>query len=293
MMDKLKHYMKELEDGWIHNSMRADWRWCPRYFKLRYIDGMSGGESDIMLMGTDFHNFSHKFYQNIRIHKLEEFNRLIDLIAHFKEVVPENDLPIMKIYKERFATFEARRYWYFCRMLGNADEEFIPRYTELDLRYKAAGERYGRAGTIDAIFCSKRRLVVVIRVREYKASRKSDATFVSKVRGQLAFYKSLITETKLLGDAVDIEFRFELYNPILDNGVFPLEYGSFERTRNGIYTPYWFYETPLTATERALDTSMKTFIEAMESEYYPKKKSKDIVYTCRYCNFYGHCWGSY
>lgn len=293
-MDKLKHYMKELENGWIHNSMRADWRWCPRHFKLRYIDGKTTGESDIMLMGTDFHEFTHKLWKKVPIYKLEEFNRLIDLIEWFKELLPKNDLPILRIYKERFVIFEARRYWYFCRILGNADEEFIPRYTELDLRHKGAGEQYGRAGTIDAVFCVKRSNVLIVRLREYKASRKttSDSRFIGNVRGQLAFYKSIITSVQLFGEA-DIEFRFELYNPIMDNGVFPLEHGSFERTRNGIYTPYYLYEHPLAASVNALETSWKQFIEALDSEYFPKQKKRDIIYTCRYCEFYGHCWGNY
>lgn len=291
-MDKLKYYMKELDDGWIHNSMKADWKWCPRHFKLRYIDGMGGDPSDIMLMGTDFHDFAYKFHKNVELYKLEEFTRLLDLINWLKGFVSEDDLPILKIYKERFLTFEARRYWYFCRMLGNADEEFLPRYTEIDLRHRFPNEQYGRAGTVDSIFCVKRKNVFIIRIREYKVSRRLDARAISKIRAQLAFYKNLINRVKLFGSN-DVEFRFELYNPLLDNGVFPLEHGTFERTRNGIYAPYYFYEYPLGQTESAEEKSTNLFIEALESEYFPRQLKKNINYTCRYCEFYGHCWGRY
>jgi len=105
------------------------------------------------------------------------------------------------------------------------------------------------------------------------------------------FYKDLVDRVKLHGE--EMSFRFELYNPLMDDSVFPLEAGTFERSRSGIRTPYWFLEYPLGATQTALDKSMSSFLEALEADYFPRQPKKNIDYKCRYCCFYPLCWGRY
>ena len=293
-MDKLKHYQQELKNGWIHNSMRNDWKWCPRYFKLRYIDGTKTEPNEVMLLGTYFHDFASFYHELFDIYNLEEFTRLSELIAWQLSFIPENVMPILKIYIERFIVFECRRYWYYCRTLARADEEFIPKYTELTIRHRYGDEQYGRAGTIDAVFQIYDRGNITLRLREYKVSRQTtrNSKFIGTVRGQLVFYKDLLTRLEFAGE--DMSFKFELYNPLMDTGVFPLETGTFDRTRSGVYAPYWFYEHPLQASQTALNKSVGYFIEALESEYFPKVPKKSINYKCvQYCGFYGICWGKY
>jgi hypothetical protein len=292
-MDKLKFYQDELRNGWIHNSMRAEWVWCPRSFKLRYIDGEVKPPSEVMEMGTGFHEFARIYHKTFKIYDMEEFNLLNELMEWQLSFIPENTMPVMKIYLERFITFECKRYWYYARALTTADEEYLPRYTELHLRHRYGSEAYGRAGTIDAVFKITRGGNPIVRLREYKVSRKTtgNSDFIGKVRGQLTFYKDLIDRVELYGN--DMSFRFELYNPIMDNGIFPLETGTFERTRNGIHTPYWFLERPISASKTALDRSMLGFVEALESDYYPRQPKKNIDYKCVYCAFYSICWGRY
>ncbi|KKM94424.1 hypothetical protein LCGC14_1198450 [marine sediment metagenome] len=290
-MSKLKEYMRDLKDGWIHNSHLANWRWCPRYFKLRYIEGEVTPETRVMMVGTVFHDFCKRFHDTFEIYQFEEFSRLSDLIAWVISVIhhQESDLPnVLKMYIERFIVFECRRYWYYCRTFANADEEYIPHKTELTMRHRSGDEQYGRMGTVDVIFRTKVDGVTHIRLREYKVSRKPD---ISKIRSQLCFYKSIIEKLELFGK--NVTYRYELYDPILDNNVFPLEVGSFERTRTGIHTPYWFYERPLKTTETWLEKYWKNFIEALESGFYPKQKREQIDYTCVYCNFYSLCWGRF
>ena len=290
-MDKHVYYQHELADGWLHNSMRNDWRWCPRYFKLRYMEGESTPQSEVMEMGEYFHEFARIWHRSVKIYEFEEFNLLSELIAWQLGTIPEDTMPILKMYIERFLVFECRRYWYYARTLATADTEFIPRYTEVELRHRHPGEVYGRAGTIDALFAYQRGGNTIIRLREYKVSRRSGGDFLSGVRGQLTFYKDLVNRTELLGG--DMSFRFELYNPLMDTSVFPLEPGTFTKTNKGVHTPFWFIEHPLGATQTALTKSMASFIEALDSDYFPKQPRKNIHYRCVYCAFYSICWGRY
>lgn len=294
MKDKLKYYMDELKNGWIHNSMRGSWRWCPRQFKLRFIDGERSPETSVLLMGNLFHDFASFYHKEIKIEEFNCFSLLSDLIEWQLLLIPENTLPILKIYLERFIRFECRRFWFYARGLDNPSQEFLPRYTEFNLRHKRPGDTYGVAGTIDSIFKVVDGRNALVRLREYKVSRKTtrDSQFMSDVRGQLTFYKNLIDRVELYGE--DMSFRFELYNPIQDTGVFPLETGSFTRSKTGgVYTPYWFLEIPKTASQTALNTSLDRFFEALEAEYFPRQPKKAIVYKCNYCSFYGICWGRY
>lgn len=291
-MDRQSRYMRDLDEGWIHWSHISLWDWCPRQFKYQYIEGEQSPVSIVMEIGTQFHNFAHLFHNNFTIYQFEEFNSLADLMVWVMGEVgyADADIPnVLKMYIERFITFECRRYWYFCRVLANSDEEFFPYQTELDVRTKV-GQQFGRTGTIDAVFVSRTPSATVVRLREYKVSRNLN---LSKVRAQLTFYKSIADKAKLFGDAV--QYRFELYNPLLDNNVFPLETGTFERSRynRGVHNDYWFLEKPLKVTETALERKWTKFCEAVESGYYPKQRRDRINYKCVYCPFYGLCWGRY
>lgn len=287
MTDKLKEYMDDLEEGWIHWSHIYLWRWCKRAFKLSYIEGEKRPSSIPMVIGTHFHYFANKFHNTFKVHDFEEFNRLNDLINWlFKKIdyMSSNIPNILKMYFERFIVFEARRYWYLSRIKTNADELFSPYKTEYNLRWKDG--LYGRTGTIDCIFFNRKTRIVTL--REYKVSKKLN---ISNVRGQLTYYKSMIEGMKLFGD--DVSFRFELYNPLLDNSMFPLQRGTFERSRSGMHTAYWFFESPLKVTETYLNKHWHKFVETVESGYYPKVSRNQIDYKCVYCNFYGLCWGRY
>jgi len=292
-VDKHVFYQHEIADGWIHNSHRQDWRWCPRYFKLRYIEGEATPPSEVMEMGEHFHTFAKFYHKEFKIYEMEEFNNLADLITWQLSYIPEKVLPILKMYIERFVVFECRRYWYYCRTLTNADEEYLPRHVELNLRHRRSDEYYGRAGTIDALFRVQDGRNVILRLREYKVSRKPtfDSKFIGNVRGQLAFYRDLVDRVQLHGK--EMSFRFELYNPLMDDSVFPLETGTFSRSKSGVRTKYWFLEYPLGATQTALDKSISSFIEALEADYFPRQPKRNIDYKCRYCPFYSICWGRY
>jgi len=284
--------MRDLEDGWIHWSHVNQWVWCPRKFKYAYIEGEPSPKNVVMEIGTIFHDFAHLFHNRFTIYQFEEFNRLQNLLLWVMEEVnfQEAEMPnVLKMYIERFITFECRRYWYYCRILPNSDEEFFPYQTELNIRSRI-GDQIGRTGTVDAVFVSRVGPTTTVRLREYKVSRRLN---LSTVRGQLTFYKSIIDRAKLFGK--NVQYRYELYNPLLDNNIFPLETGSFERSRynRGVHNDYWFLERPLKATETALEKKWLRFIEAVESGYFPKQKRSAIPYKCMGCAYYGLCWGRY
>lgn len=291
-MDKLTKYMRDLEEGWIHWSHINQWVWCPRKFKYQYIEGEPSPGNVVMEIGSQFHQFAHLFHKHMTIYKFEEFNKLQDLLlwCMSKLRYQEADIPnVLKMYIERFITFECRRYWYYCRVLPNSDEEFFPYKTELDVRVKI-GEQFGRTGTVDAVFVSRVGPTTIVRLREYKVARRLN---LSATRGQLTYYKSIIDKAQLFGK--NVQYRFELYNPLLDDNVFPLETGSFERSRynKGVHNNYWFHERPLTVTRTALEKKWTRFTEAVESGYFPKQKRSSIPYKCLSCSYYGLCWGRY
>ena len=81
--------MEELRNGWIHNSMRGSWKWCPRSFKLRYIDGEPSPETSVLLMGNLFHDFSSFYHKEIKMEEFECFSLLSDLIEWQLLIIPE------------------------------------------------------------------------------------------------------------------------------------------------------------------------------------------------------------
>jgi len=284
-MSKLASYMREIQNGFIHFSHLESWRYCPRQFKLNFLEGQDRARNIVMEIGSQFHRFTQLWHNSINIYEFEEFSKLNELIAWQLSMIPDSCVPLLKMYIERFLVFECRRYWYYCRLLARADEEFIPYKTEFDIRAKMG--RWGKAGTIDALFVTTDdEGNLYLKIRDYKVARKMN---LSKYRGQLTFYKMILQDIELFPNAT---YRFEVYNPLLDNGVFPLETGTFERTRQGIHTPYFFLERPMKITETYLIKAFYNFVEALESGYFPKMR-RDNINKCLRCSYYGNCWGRY
>jgi hypothetical protein len=175
----------------IRKSMLEDYGFCPRRFKITWIDGRQRQPNQAMLLGTRFHDFAERFFGYALIFPQDRWY----------DFIPKTFIQEEQEMATWFIDTEIERY----EMLKSEErlDEFLPFMTETKLSAKSICVE----GTIDRVDWLSRKHEKLIAI-EYKTGKSINDDSITK---QLALYAMMYHAMRMPGEIVGLR----LINPRL------------------------------------------------------------------------------
>ncbi len=144
----------------LSKSKIFTYAWCPRQFKLIYIDGRKQEETHEMAVGNRLHEFFNDFFDTC------------EQVENWEDYITDDYSTEEQAMIVEFLNYEVDRY-------NDAESHFLPLFRELRIEND---DYIGFVDRIDLIADNK------VRIVEYKTGKKFDS---AKMSQELWFYKML------------------------------------------------------------------------------------------------------